>query len=62
MREEIERDKRERAAKFAKKGDQSSAAEVTSPPTAAAAPAATTPEVKKEYDQCRLQVNIPSSL
>ena len=57
VREEIERDKRERAAKFAKKVDEPAPGGATSP--AAAPPASAAPEAKKEYDQCRLQVCVP---
>ena len=57
VREEIERDKRERAAKFAKKVDEAAPGGATSPSATPSASAA--PEAKKECDQCRLQVCFP---
>ncbi len=63
VRDEIERDKRDRAAKFGKKSSDNTATVGSSPAGPAAAvsspaPAAATPQ--KEYDQCRLQIRLPT--
>jgi len=54
IRDEIEKDKRDRAAKFAKQSTAASPAAAAAAP--AAAPAAAAP--KKDYDTCRLQIRL----
>jgi len=54
IREEIEKDKRDRAARFAK---QSPAPAAAAPAATAAAPAAAAAP-KKDYDSCRLQIRL----
>lgn len=55
IREEIEKDKRDRAARFAK---QSTAGAAAPPAAAAAAPAPAAAAPKKDYDSCRLQIRL----
>ena len=55
MKDQIARDRVDRAAKF---GTKSSTAEQPAPAPAAAAPVATTTAPKKEYDSARLQVTM----
>lgn len=55
VKEQIEKDKRDRAAKFGK-SEESKPVATTSTPAAAVSPPQ--PAVKKEYDQCRLQIRL----
>lgn len=61
VKDQIEKDRVERAAKFGKGGPQTTAvpAQTASPAAAAASPAALAAE-KKEYDQTRLQIRLPN--
>lgn len=56
VKEQIEKDKADRAAKFAKGGQQASPSQAA--PTAAATPSSIASTEKKEYDQTRLQIRL----
>ena len=61
VRDEIERDKRDRAAKFGKKSDSASSPAAAAAAAAAPAPSPAAPAgPPKEYDQCRLQIRLPT--
>ena len=58
VKEQIEKDKRDRIAKFAKEKEPQQPTTASTP--AATTPAATTPGVKKEYTECQLQIRFPT--
>ncbi|XP_052769953.1 UBX domain-containing protein 1-like [Mya arenaria] len=58
VKEQIEKDKRDRAAKFGKASTESGASAASSPPQPAAPPASSAPTEKKEYTDARLQIRL----
>ncbi|XP_044304402.1 UBX domain-containing protein 1 isoform X2 [Varanus komodoensis] len=58
VREKIERDKAERAKKFGRSSSQASSPPEPVPPTPVPPSPSQEPPVKREYDQCRIQVRL----